>query len=122
MKYTEYLDEINARYKDYPANRPANLAANAQAVEVLMGLCGEVGEIADLLKKHWMYDKPLDQRKLLEEFGDVFHYFLRLADMYHFSLPVIMESNATKLREQIDLFKELGMTMNEALIKQGERE
>jgi NTP pyrophosphatase (non-canonical NTP hydrolase) len=116
MNYAEYLDEINARYKDYPANRPANLAANAEAVEACLGIAGEAGEILDLLKKHWMYDKPLDQRKLLEEFGDLFHYFLRLADMYHFTLPVIMEHNAKKLRER---FKD-GYS-HEAAIKQPER-
>lgn len=116
MNYAEYLAEINALYEDYPANRAENLAANAQAVEACLGIAGEAGEVLDLLKKHWMYNKPLDSGKLLEELGDCLHYLMRLAHLYNFSLPTIMEYNAMKLRAR---FKD-GYT-HEAAISQGER-
>ena len=112
----QYLDEINSRYENYPPNRPANLAANAELVEAMIGLAGESGEVLDILKKHLMYDKPLDQMKLLEELGDTFHYFLRIAHLCHFSLPTIMEQNAEKLRKR---FKD-GYS-HEAAIKQAEK-
>ncbi len=100
ITYSQYLAEINERYKNYPAHRAGNLAANAEIVECCMGLSGEVGEVVDLLKKSLMYNKPLDSQKLLLELGDVFHYFIRLADLNYISLPTIMEANAKKLRER----------------------
>ena len=98
MNYPEYLDEINERYKQYPADRAANVAANIEIIECCLGLSGEVGEVVDLIKKSLMYSQPLDQRKLLLELGDVFHYFLRLAHLNHISLPTLMDANAQKLR------------------------
>ncbi len=115
MNYPEYLNEINNLYKPYPEHRPENLAANAQAIECCLGLTGEVGEVVDLIKKSLMYNKPLDHNKLVLELGDVFHYFIRLADQYHISLPTIMDMNAQKLRARFPT----GYT-NEAAIAQRE--
>lgn len=98
MNYPTYLDEINNLYKPYPEHRAPNLAANAETVECCLGLSGEVGEVVDLIKKSLMYNKPLDQAKLLLELGDVFHYFIRLADLNYISLPMIMQANIDKLR------------------------
>lgn len=61
-----------------------------QAEELLhacVGLAGEAGEVLDIAKKVWAYDKPLDVVKLLEELGDVRYYyqaalnFLGVSDM-----------------------------------------
>jgi NTP pyrophosphatase (non-canonical NTP hydrolase) len=98
MNYAEYLREINELYVPYPQHRAENLAANAEAVECCLGLTGEVGEVVDMIKKSLMYNKPLDHKKLILELGDVFHYFIRLADQYYVSLPTLMEMNAEKLR------------------------
>lgn len=100
MQYPTYLDEINERYKNYPPHRADNLAANVQIVECCLGLSGEVGEVVDLIKKSLMYNQPLDQKKLLLELGDAFHYFIRLAHLNHISLPTIMDANAEKLRKR----------------------
>jgi NTP pyrophosphatase (non-canonical NTP hydrolase) len=43
-------------------------------IHALLGLVSEVGEIADALKKHLIYGKPLDLVNLVEEFGDVEWY------------------------------------------------
>lgn len=98
MNLHEYLTEINELYIPYPTHRAENLAANAPAVECCLGIAGEAGEILDLIKKSLMYNKPLDQQRLVLEFGDLFHYFIRLADYYGVSLYTIMEKNAEKLR------------------------
>lgn len=98
MNLHEYLTEINSRYIPYPAHRAENLAANAPAIEACLGIAGEAGEVIDLIKKSVMYNKPLDHSKLILELGDMFHYFIRLADYYGVSLYSIMEKNAEKLR------------------------
>lgn len=45
-----------------------------------MGLCTEVGELQDQLKRHIFYGKPLDKVNLLEEGGDISWYLRILAD------------------------------------------
>jgi hypothetical protein len=40
----------------------------------LMGLMTELGELADALKRHYIYGKPLDQVNFTEEVGDVLWY------------------------------------------------
>lgn len=39
-----------------------------------MGLAGEAGEVADLLKKVLFHDRELDRDKLIQELGDVRWY------------------------------------------------
>jgi NTP pyrophosphatase (non-canonical NTP hydrolase) len=46
----------------------------AKLIHAVLGLVSEVGEIADALKKHLIYGKPLDMVNLVEEFGDVEWY------------------------------------------------
>jgi len=39
-----------------------------------IGLCGEAGEVAELVKKHVFHEHPLDVEKLKKELGDVAWY------------------------------------------------
>jgi NTP pyrophosphatase (non-canonical NTP hydrolase) len=39
-----------------------------------IGLCGESGEVAELVKKHVFHEHPLDSNKLERELGDVSWY------------------------------------------------
>jgi len=50
---------------------------------MVLGLIGEAGEVADLLKKIQRGSKTLDEAKplLAEELVDVFHYWLLLVGM-----------------------------------------
>lgn len=45
-----------------------------------LGLSGEAGEVADLIKKYFYHGKPFDRAKLIEEAGDVLWY---AAYLYH---------------------------------------
>jgi|DEB19_MinimDraft_3_1074340.scaffolds.fasta_scaffold261375_1 NTP pyrophosphatase (non-canonical NTP hydrolase) len=98
MKYPEFLEYVKSRYTDdIEAKRAANVPAHSSLVHACMGLSGETGELIDLLKKHIFYGRPLDQEALLSELGDVLHYYMRIADLCHFSLPTIMEYHKVKL-------------------------
>src|SRR5215472_13479886 len=63
-----------------------------------LGLSGEVGEVADLLKKHLYHrnGKPLDVNRLKDELGDVLWYFVVLLDTVDLSLEEVMAANTQK--------------------------
>ena len=72
--------------------------------EVLMdsalGLCGESGEVADLLKKHLMQGHPFDQNECAKELGDVAWYLAEAATALGMDLETILQMNLEKLRRR----------------------
>lgn len=56
-----------------------NLTTREHLVNGALGLCGEAGEVADLIKKHKMQGHALDVQKILEEVGDVLWYCAEIA-------------------------------------------
>jgi NTP pyrophosphatase (non-canonical NTP hydrolase) len=63
-----------------------------------LGLAGEAGEVADLLKKVHGHGKPLDREQVKKELGDVLWYVANLADAHGFTLSEVAVTNVTKLR------------------------
>lgn len=63
-----------------------------------MGLVTEGGELADALKKHIFYGKPLDVINIAEEMGDVMWYMAILCDELNLSLESVMEHVINKLK------------------------
>ena len=51
-----------------------------------MGLCGESGEVIDLVKKHLFQGHDLDDEKLIKELGDVAWYLAEAATALNLSL------------------------------------
>ena len=45
----------------------------------VMGLCGESGEVIDLVKKWFAHGHELDKEKLVKELGDVAWYIAEIA-------------------------------------------
>lgn len=64
----------------------------------VLGLAGEAGECADIVKKHLFQGHELDKEKLLDEIGDVLWYCAYSADTLGLRLEDIMEHNINKLR------------------------
>lgn len=44
-------------------------------LECALGLCGEAGEVAEQVKKHFFHGHELDKRHMIEELGDVAWYW-----------------------------------------------
>ena len=66
----------------------------------VLGLAGESGEVADMIKK-WMYQgHELDYRKLAEELGDCLWYIATLAYGIGYDLEHVMEMNIAKLKRR----------------------
>ena len=65
-----------------------------------LGLAGEAGEVADLIKKHIGHGHELDGNKLKLELGDVLWYIAGLAYLLQTSLEEIAEANIDKLQKR----------------------
>lgn len=69
-------------------------------VNGVLGLCGESGECADIVKKHLFQGHALDAEHLAKELGDVAWYLAVSAYSIGFDLETIMQMNVDKLRNR----------------------
>ena len=65
-----------------------------------LGLCTEAAELADAVKKHIFYGKPLDKVNLIEEIGDILWYSAIVLDACQSSFDDAMDRNIGKLRKR----------------------
>ena len=64
-----------------------------------LGLCGEAGEVADVVKKHKGHGHDLDEDKIVDELGDVLWYVAMMAlAVNDIDLSAIAHENMQKLR------------------------
>lgn len=64
----------------------------------MIGVCTEIGELQDMVKKHLIYGKAFDQVNVLEECGDVLWYVALALDACGCTLSECMERNIAKLK------------------------
>jgi NTP pyrophosphatase (non-canonical NTP hydrolase) len=109
MVNTEY-QELASRTESVDFPLIAKRLATVRAIRLLHGALGvssESGEIADQLKKHLFYGKPLDTTNLAEEIGDVFWYLALLSNELGINFDQIMKLNIAKLQKRYgDKFSE----------------
>lgn len=75
-----------------------NPKGSTQAIlEAALGLNGEAGEVADLVKKSVFGGHPLDREKLILKLGDVLWYIAEAASGLDTTLDEIMGRNIAKL-------------------------
>ena len=88
-------------FDDYQAKalrtRNSNLDPSLALAVLGLGLTGEAGEAADLIKKHVGHGHPLDQEKLEQELGDVLWYVASIASHLGIPLSRVAETNVQKL-------------------------
>lgn len=65
-----------------------------------LALCGEVGELANVIKKEWRGDDIELLPKLMEEFADVRIYLELLARAYGIDLDVACDEKLLELYER----------------------
>jgi NTP pyrophosphatase (non-canonical NTP hydrolase) len=65
-----------------------------------LGVAGEAGEVADLLKKHLFHGHALDRGRVIEELGDVLWYCAALASLLHVPLSDVASTNVAKLKRR----------------------
>ncbi len=76
----------------------AELSLAQRLTNGALGLSGESGEVADVLKKHLFHNHPLDREKLCKELGDVMWYIAMLAQTLDLSLEEVAQTNVDKLK------------------------
>lgn len=69
-------------------------------IDGVLGLCGETGEVADLVKKATFQGHELNRAKVAEELGDVAWYLAVTAQAIGYNLDLIFKLNILKLRKR----------------------
>ena len=65
-------------------------------INAVMGLCGESGEVIDIVKKHHAQGHELNKEKIIEELGDVCWYIAEIAYVLDVKLEDVFEGNINK--------------------------
>lgn len=73
------------------------LTANELLLNAVLGLCGESGEVADLVKKHRFQGHDIDIEHIAKELGDVAWYLAVGAYAIGYDLETILQMNVDKL-------------------------
>lgn len=69
-------------------------------INAVMGLCGEAGEVIDIVKKHLAQGHELDTEKIKKELGDVAWYLAECAYAIGVPLSEVLEGNIEKLKKR----------------------
>ena len=69
-----------------------------QLLNAALGMCGEAGEFADLVKKRMFQGHKLDFDHLKKELGDVCWYIVLACTSLGFDLGDVMQTNIDKLK------------------------
>lgn len=75
---------------------PLKLELNHLAIAIP----SEAGELADAVKKHTMYDKPLDRENIVEELGDLEFFMQDLRVKLGITREETLEANMKKLEKR----------------------
>ena len=62
-----------------------------------LGLTGESGEVADMIKKCLFHGHDLDRAKLIKELGDIQWYIAQMCTALDIALSEVMQKNIDKL-------------------------
>lgn len=87
--------------------RTANMASDVSKSSIqrsmtmgALGLSGEAGEVADLIKKIVFHDAAYDREKLVKELGDVRWYFEFILATFGITMEEVEQKNIEKLRKR----------------------
>ena len=71
-------------------------------LECALGLCGEAGEVAEQVKKHFFHGHELDKRHITKFFNHValVQFMAVLCDAIGSDLDTVMEENLKKLEQR----------------------
>jgi len=95
MKYQELaartlIDKPDATYSDQ----------DLMVIWNAIGLAGEAGEVAEIVKKGIFHQHGLDKGKLFKELGDCLWYIAALCTKLGWDMEDVMAYNIDKLRER----------------------
>ena len=92
--------EINEYQKKAMKSLNPSLNNDEVLLNGVMGLCGESGEVIDILKKHLSQGHELNKEKMIEELGDVAWYLAETAYALGVDLDTVLSNNLKKLSKR----------------------
>lgn len=95
IKLTRATDHKEDKYSEVVGERTKH---QPELIHYMLGLCTEVGELQDSLKKYLAYGKNIDTTNIKEELGDLLWYIARIVDYYGMTFEDIMKTNINKLK------------------------
>ncbi len=72
----------------------------AGLIHATMGISGEAGELLDAVKKHVIYQKPIDIANVIEELGDLEFYLCEFRSKLRITRAATLEANMAKLAKR----------------------
>lgn len=100
----EYREQPEVNFNDYQllARYTANKdrPVNERIINWALGLAGEAGEVADMIKKVEFHGHELDHEELYKELGDILWYVANLAYEFDEWLEDIADRNIKKLAKR----------------------
>lgn len=91
------LDIYPGFVKTLVVNQSADLEGYLHAA---VGISTEAGEVLDIIKKTWAFNKPMDRLKLQHEMGDLLFYMQFMCNVMELSLDELADSNMSKLKKR----------------------
>lgn len=73
---------------------------SASLAMIALGITGEAGEIADMVKKVKYHGHALDKGALIKELGDALWYLAAMMNVLGVSGEEVMDTNVRKLRQR----------------------
>ena len=89
------------RYKEFVISKCSEKTISNMELTAVLGMAGEAGEIADVLKKRMFHDHRAGPGSMVEELGDLFFYFTLMLEAYNYALDTIVDFNIRKLDERL---------------------
>lgn len=91
---------MNFQHYQRAANRTLQCEMTSEQLisNLVFGLCGESGEIADYLKKVLFHKHEFDVNRLKKELGDCLWYLFMIAEYFELDMTDIAELNIAKLQ------------------------
>jgi NTP pyrophosphatase (non-canonical NTP hydrolase) len=89
-----------------------DLNGNDILINGVMGLCGEAGEVIDLVKKHLHQGHSLNKDQLVKELGDVAWYLAEIAYAINVDLETVLSLNIEKLKKRFPNGFEIEKSIN----------
>ena len=86
----------------------------------VMGLCGESGEVIDIVKKWAFQGHDLYTSGIKEELGDVLWYIAEICDAVGLSLSAVAEANIEKLKKRYPDGFEVEKSINRQVMRSSE--
>lgn len=94
----EYIEALTFNQYQISSGRTDNHADQKEAMtNFAFGICGEAGEVVDLVKKFIFHGHPIDKDKFKLELGDQLWYISRMAAWAGLTLEEVAKANIEKL-------------------------